>query len=76
MENEKDFFVDKYLSCADCQAEFCWKGADQKFLQECINNKTPNPFNGSVITEMKAPKRCFVCRKKRKAYFEGIKTDK
>ena len=72
MDKEK-FFVDKYLSCVECQTEFAWLGKDQKFLQECIDNKTPNPFNGSVITEMKPPRRCFACRKKRKAYFEGLK---
>lgn len=72
MEN----FEDENIACKDCGASFVWSAEDKKFLQECMENQTPNPFNGSVIKEVMPPKRCYECRAKRKKYFEELKSKK
>ncbi len=69
MENENDFFVDKYFVCKDCQEEFCWQAKDQRFITQCVENQTPHPVTGKIIEKVTAPVRCFECRNKRKEFF-------
>lgn len=65
--------VDSYIVCKDCLKEFVWRKVDKEFLQKCIDEQTPHPTTGNIITELKAPVRCVDCRKKRKEFFSGKK---
>ena len=45
-------FEDKVLRCIDCEEDFIWKAGEQAFF---------------ASKELSTPKRCYVCRKARKA---------
>ena len=71
---DNDFYVNKVIMCKDCNNEFEWLGSDQKFLHDCVENKTPHPITGKIIEKVIAPVRCKDCRSNRKQYFDKNKS--
>ena len=68
MDNQ-EVFADSCILCVECGSEFTWSAQDKRFMQECVDNKTPNPINGTIMEKVTPPKRCRECRTKRKAFF-------
>ena len=45
------------IDCKDCDNKFIWTASEQKFYRE---------------HDLEAPKRCSICREKKKAYYRKI----
>ena len=67
-------FFDKTLTCVDCNEDFIWTAGEQEFIYDLkekgkLDEKMPD---GSIkIGEVKHPRRCIECRKKKKAQREA-----